>query len=47
MSGQKEILLGNINACKQRIEKLTYSLGYLKQRADKMISPMIVQACLC
>ena len=31
MSGQKEILLGNINACKQRIEKLTYSLN--KNRA--------------
>jgi len=27
MSHEKEILLGNINACQQRIEKLTYSLN--------------------
>lgn len=31
MSKEKEILLGNIDACKQRIEKLTYSLN--KNRA--------------
>ena len=27
MSKEKEILLSNIDACKQRIEKLTYSLN--------------------